>query len=65
MNKTKLDELANRYNQIKMNTSIAGPEEILIALIKNFYDSDIKSDKKKSVKLLIKARSKLIEYNLM
>ncbi|MGJ9460105.1 hypothetical protein [Oceanobacillus sp. CF4.6] len=59
------DEFLDLYETYrKQGSSVPTKEELLLEIIKVYYDSNTRSDKKRSAKLLLKSKEKLQEYDL-
>ncbi|MCM3239063.1 hypothetical protein M3589_15170 [Heyndrickxia oleronia] len=63
MNPETVSEFFVCYEKYKeQRTSIPTKEDLLLEMIKMFFDATTKTDKKRAAKLLLKSKTRLIEY---
>lgn len=63
MNPKIKEEFMEVYESYKeQRTPIATKEDLLLEIIKTFYDSTTKADKKRSAKLVLKSKDRIKEY---
>lgn len=57
------EEFLEVYESYKeQRSSVATKEDLLLEIIKTFYDSTTKADKKRSAKLVLKSKDRIKEY---